>query len=141
VTLPTESHQGPFAGGAGGIHADGIGGLRQNEPSFKGARWAWASSSPRSQLNRILDDRRRAPRVTAEVLKEGRAPRPRNWSPRRSLGANIQQAFVFDTARHFASRFSQPRILCVGSYEDSAAAGHEGRRLRGRRESIPSSTK
>ncbi len=28
---------------------------------------------------------------------------------------------MFDTARHFASQISRPRILCVGSYEDSAS--------------------
>lgn len=36
--------------------------------------------------------------------------------------ANIQQAFIFDAVRHFASQFSSPRILCVGSYDDSASA-------------------
>ncbi len=36
--------------------------------------------------------------------------------------ANIQQAFVFDTVIHFAGQFMAPRVLCVGSFEDSAAA-------------------
>jgi SAM-dependent methyltransferase len=37
--------------------------------------------------------------------------------------ANIQQAFVFDTVQKFARQLSTPKILCVGSYEDTAALG------------------
>ena len=36
--------------------------------------------------------------------------------------ANVQQAFVIDTVEKFAQKFMQPKILCVGSYEDTAAA-------------------
>lgn len=36
--------------------------------------------------------------------------------------ANIQQAFVFDTVHKLASRFPYPKILCIGSYDDTAAA-------------------
>jgi hypothetical protein len=36
--------------------------------------------------------------------------------------ANIQQAFIFDAVKNFASPFASPRILCVGSYDDSASA-------------------
>lgn len=36
--------------------------------------------------------------------------------------ANVQQAFIFDTVNYFASAFTSPRILCIGSYDDSAAA-------------------
>jgi SAM-dependent methyltransferase len=42
---------------------------------------------------------------------------------RKIPGANVQQAFVFDTVRYFAIQFKSPKILCVGSYEDTAAAG------------------
>ena len=36
--------------------------------------------------------------------------------------ANVQQAFVFDTVQKFAMRStSLHKILCVGSYEDTAA--------------------
>jgi hypothetical protein len=34
--------------------------------------------------------------------------------------ANIQQAFVFDTVFRLAQNFTNPRILCVGSFEDTA---------------------
>lgn len=36
--------------------------------------------------------------------------------------ANIQQAFVLDTVHKFASRLASPKILCIGSYDDTAAA-------------------
>ena len=37
--------------------------------------------------------------------------------------ANVQQAFVFDTVHRFASKYVSPKILCVGSYMDTAVAG------------------
>jgi SAM-dependent methyltransferase len=37
--------------------------------------------------------------------------------------ANIQQAFVFETVRNLSRQFQQPRILSVGSYEDTACIG------------------
>ncbi len=73
------------------------------------------------RLNRILDDRARAEyeevinelfRLSPEIL-ERKIPR-----------ANVQQAFVLHTVHGLASqRSSEAKILCVGSYEDSAAAG------------------
>jgi len=36
--------------------------------------------------------------------------------------ANIQQAFVFDTVKRFMPPTDSPRLLCVGSYDDSASA-------------------
>lgn len=35
--------------------------------------------------------------------------------------ANIQQAFVFDTVIRFISKYNNPKILCIGSYEDTAS--------------------
>ncbi|GAC1309807.1 MAG: hypothetical protein NVSMB24_25900 [Mucilaginibacter sp.] len=35
--------------------------------------------------------------------------------------ANVQQAFVFDTAVKFARHFNDPKILAVGAFEDTAA--------------------
>ena len=35
--------------------------------------------------------------------------------------ANVQQAFVLDTVYKFASRVEKPKILCAGSFEDSAS--------------------
>lgn len=37
--------------------------------------------------------------------------------------ANVQQAFVFDTVINFAKQYQAPKMLCVGSYEDTAAMG------------------
>jgi SAM-dependent methyltransferase len=36
--------------------------------------------------------------------------------------ANIQQAFVLDTVHQFASQLSHPKMLSIGSYDDTAAA-------------------
>ncbi len=36
--------------------------------------------------------------------------------------ANIQQGFVLDTAYKFLSAYTSPRTLCIGSYDDTAAA-------------------
>lgn len=73
---------------------------------------------PRTQFNRILDDRARF--EYADALKElGRlAP---EVIARKIPRANIQQAFVFDTVRRLAKERTNPRILCVGSFEDTAA--------------------
>jgi hypothetical protein len=35
--------------------------------------------------------------------------------------ANVQQAFVFDTVFRMCGQYPRPKILCVGSYEDTAA--------------------
>ena len=35
--------------------------------------------------------------------------------------ANVQQAFVFDTVYRLRKEFKNPRVLCVGSYEDTAS--------------------
>lgn len=35
--------------------------------------------------------------------------------------ANIQQAFVLDSVRRLQKNYASPKILCVGSYEDSAS--------------------
>ena len=34
--------------------------------------------------------------------------------------ANVNQGFVFDTVMHFLGNYRNPKILCVGSYEDTA---------------------
>ena len=73
---------------------------------------------PKSQFNRILDDRARL--EYADVLDEIERLAPEIVA-KKIPRANIQQAFVFDTVRRFAARFSNPRLLCVGSFEDSAA--------------------
>ena len=42
---------------------------------------------------------------------------------RKITEANIQQAFVFETVRNLSRQFNHPRILSVGSYEDTACIG------------------
>lgn len=72
----------------------------------------------RSLYNRILDDGARIEyaqviarlaRVVPDIIAK-KIPR-----------ANIQQAFIFDAVEQFARRYTNPRILCIGSFEDSAA--------------------
>jgi hypothetical protein len=42
---------------------------------------------------------------------------------RKIAEANVQQAFVLASVEHFAREFHGTNILCVGSFEDTAAAG------------------
>jgi len=71
------------------------------------------------RLNRILDDQaRRQYQPIVDQLFE-LAPEVMN---RKIPEANVQQAFVLDAVKMFAALEQSPRILCVGSYEDSAAA-------------------
>lgn len=69
-------------------------------------------------LNNILDDEARA-------LYAGTIEQMFDWLPdlmrRKIPEANIQQAFVLDTVYKFASVLEKPKILCVGSFEDSAS--------------------
>ncbi|MEG4912916.1 MULTISPECIES: methyltransferase domain-containing protein [unclassified Microcoleus] len=72
-----------------------------------------------TSFNRILDDAARsqyAPRINQlfALVPEMMA--------RKIPEANIQQAFILDTVDKFASQLVKPKILCVGSHEDSAAA-------------------
>lgn len=73
---------------------------------------------PQGGFNRILDD-------SARVEHAGTIRRLASLAPeiiaKKIPRANIQQAFVFDTVEKFAREFSKPRMLCVGSFEDSAA--------------------
>lgn len=69
-------------------------------------------------LNRILDDEARAlyePAVQKlfEIVPLTMA--------KKIARANVQQAFVFDTVYWLFKNFKKPRILCVGSYEDTAS--------------------
>jgi SAM-dependent methyltransferase len=73
---------------------------------------------PRTSFNRILDDRARF--EYSGVIKELKTLCPDVFA-RKIARANVQQAFVFDTVRHFARALSEPRLLCVGSFEDTAA--------------------
>ena len=68
-------------------------------------------------LNRILDNSaRKLYTNTTEVLKK---LVPHTIS-KKIPEANVQQAFVFDTVWRMTPQYTNPRTLCVGSYEDTA---------------------
>lgn len=69
-------------------------------------------------LNRILDNEARElykPAIDklTELVPEAMS--------RKIAEANVQQAFVFDTVRRYLPRYENPKVLCVGSYEDTAS--------------------
>lgn len=71
-----------------------------------------------SSLNRILDDKARAlyePAVNKlfELVPLTMA--------KKIARANVQQAFVFDTVYRFLPQTGDAKLLCVGSYEDTAS--------------------
>ncbi len=73
-----------------------------------------------TSFNRILDN---AARIQYKSVIDDLFKLQPDMMSRKILEANVQQAFVMDTVQKFASRFTSPKILCVGSYEDTAAAG------------------
>ncbi|OCR01808.1 hypothetical protein BCD67_04750 [Oscillatoriales cyanobacterium USR001] len=83
-----------------------------------------------TSFNRILDDAARS--QYQSVINQLFALVP-DMMARKIPEANIQQAFILDTAHKFASQLVNPKILCVGSHEDSAAAALKqlGYRLEG----------
>ena len=71
-------------------------------------------------FNRILDNQARARYDAVVKLLCQLCP---DEMSRKIPEANIQQAFVFETVRNLSRRFNRPRILSVGSYEDTAFLG------------------
>jgi SAM-dependent methyltransferase len=72
---------------------------------------------PAEHYNRLLGDDARRLYAPAEAQIEKLVP---GAFARKLPEANVQQAFIFDTVyRHLAS-YSTPRVLCVGSFEDTA---------------------
>ena len=69
--------------------------------------------------NRILDNQART--QYKSVIKQLHLLAPEIMVSK-IPAANIQQAFIFDAVNNFAREFATPRMLCVGSYDDSAAA-------------------
>lgn len=69
-------------------------------------------------LNRILDDEARA--LYEPAVQKLFASVPLTMSKKIDR-ANVQQAFVFDTVYRLRKEFENPRLLCVGSYEDTAS--------------------
>lgn len=69
-------------------------------------------------LNRILDD---AARKLYEPAVEKLFECVPLTMAKKLSRANVQQAFVFDTVYRLLKDFEKPRLLCVGSYEDTAS--------------------
>jgi len=72
-----------------------------------------------TSFNRILDD---AARSQYQPMIDQLFALVPEMMARKIPEANIQQAFILDTVHKFASQLVKPKILCVGSHEDSAAA-------------------
>jgi SAM-dependent methyltransferase len=70
-------------------------------------------------FNKRLDDRSRTAYVEALADLGRFAP---DVLARKIPEANIQQAFALDAAQRLAKEYPEPRILAVGSYEDTAVA-------------------
>ena len=88
-------------------------------PIVKYDRFSLTSIPDVISFNRILDNAAREqykPVINSlfDLLPEMMA--------RKIPEANIQQAFVLDTVYKFASRSTSPKSLCIGSYDDTAAA-------------------
>lgn len=73
-----------------------------------------------AKLNCILDDAARKIYKPAEEMLFKLAPATMS---KKIAEANVQQAFVFDTVFRFMPSYSHPKMLCVGSFEDTAAMG------------------
>ena len=71
-----------------------------------------------TKLNRILDDKARELYLPAiEKLTEAVPLTMAKKIPR----ANVQQAFIFDTVYRLLKKNKNAKLLCVGSYEDTAS--------------------
>jgi SAM-dependent methyltransferase len=69
-------------------------------------------------FNRILDDSARTLYKAAIESLHKLAPFTMSKKIER---ANVQQAFVFDTVWRFTKEYDHPKMLCAGSYEDTAS--------------------
>lgn len=71
-----------------------------------------------SSLNRILDNEaRNIYKPPIDLLYKFL---PKTMS-KKIPGANVQQGFVFDTVYRNSKNYASPKLLCVGSYEDTAS--------------------
>jgi len=74
--------------------------------------------SKENTLNRILDDKAR--KLYEPAVKKLFELVPKTMA-KKIAAANVQQAFVFDTVCRFLPFYQQPKLLCAGSYEDTAS--------------------
>lgn len=72
------------------------------------------------RFNRILDD---SARTTYKPAIETLFKLVPVTMGKKIERANVQQAFVFDTVFRNLKQYNHPKILCVGSYEDTASMG------------------
>jgi len=71
------------------------------------------------RFNRILDNQARL--QYEPVIRQLHLLAPEVMASK-IPAANVQQAFILDAVKEFASSHASPRILCIGSYDDSASA-------------------
>ena len=69
-------------------------------------------------FNRILDDKARSLYNPAIEILHKLVPLTMS---KKIARANVQQAFVFDTVFRLTRQYDHPKLLCVGSYEDTAS--------------------
>ncbi len=69
-------------------------------------------------FNRVLDDDARDLYKLAEIKLFELVPKT---MAKKISRANVQQAFVFDTVYRSLAEYQNPKLLCVGSYEDTAS--------------------
>jgi hypothetical protein len=70
------------------------------------------------QFNRILDNDARS--LYADTIKQMTSVFP-NTMGKKIAEANVQQAFVLDTVYRNLKNYENPKLLCVGCYEDTAS--------------------
>lgn len=81
-------------------------------------KYTTVSLPKKFSLNRILDaEARKLYEPTINMLWKLSPETMKKKIPE----ANIQQAFVFDTVLRFINEYKNPKILCAGSYEDTAS--------------------
>ncbi len=73
-----------------------------------------------NSLNRILDETARI--LYAPAVKKLFELVPKTMA-KKIAEANVQQGFVYDTVCRYLPQYDQAKILCVGSYEDTASMG------------------
>ncbi|MFV0606871.1 MAG: methyltransferase domain-containing protein [Niabella sp.] len=73
-----------------------------------------------SRFNRILDDTARE--IYAPAIAKLHSLAPQTMA-KKIPEANVQQAFVFDTVIRTIPQYKNPKLLCIGSYEDTASMG------------------
>ena len=84
----------------------------------RSARYRPIQISGNVSLNRILDDKARE--LYAPAIDKLTELVPKTTS-KKIAQANVQQAFVFDTVYRYLSQYKNPKLLCVGCYEDTAS--------------------